>query len=149
MGLFDGAANDGQCGVGVVLKTTSSHCYRGHLKVGLGTNIKTELLALWGLLNMSLHCGIISLFIFGDSKVIVDWFNGEANLNVLILQDWKNRILSLRPSFSFIKALHIHREYNSQADSLSKQGLSGQLGLLQVEEFDEGSLISAFSISLF
>jgi len=63
--------------------------------------------------------------------------------------DWKNRILSLRPSFSFIKALHIHREYNSQADSLSKQGLSGQLGLFQVEEFDEGSLFSAFSISLF
>jgi hypothetical protein len=71
------------------------------------------------------------------------------DLNVLILQDWKNRILSLRPSFSFIKAFHIHQEYNSQADSLCKQGLSGQLGLLQVEEFDEGFLISAFSISLF
>jgi len=98
---------------------------------------------------MNLHFGIISLFIFGDSKVIVDWFNGEVNLNVLILQDWKNRILSLRTNFSLVKYFHIHREYNTQADSLSKQGLSGQLGLLQVEEFDEDSLIYAFSISLF
>lgn len=32
VGFFDGAANDGHCGVGVVLKTTSSHCYKGHIR---------------------------------------------------------------------------------------------------------------------
>jgi hypothetical protein len=67
----------------------------------------------------------------------------------LVLQDWKRRIQTLRSSFSSVKALHIHREFNTQADKLSKLGLSSQFGLLQVEEFEEEALISSSTFSPF
>jgi len=101
------------------------------MAVGIGTNIRVKLLALWGLLLLSQLIGMHSLFIFGDSKFVVDWFNGDAGLNVLVLQDWKGRIQSLRSSFSSVQAIHIHNEFefNSQADKLSKLGLISPFGL--------------------
>jgi ribonuclease HI len=75
------------------VKVSPSHCFKVHMAVETGTNIRAEWLALWGLLFLSSqHIGMQSLFIFGDSKVVVDWFNGDAGLDVLVLQAWKCRI---------------------------------------------------------
>lgn len=145
VGFFDGAATEDQSGIGLVVKVSTSHCFKAHMTVRTSTNIREELLALSGLLFLSQHIGSQSLFIFGDSKVVVDWFNGDAGLNVVALQAWKCRIQTLRSIFSSIKAMHIHREFNSQADKLSKLCLYSQFGLLQVEEFEEEVLISSFS----
>jgi len=81
--------------------------------------------------------------------VIVDWFNGDATLNVMILQAWKDKIIKLRSLFSFIQVFHIHRTFNSQADKLSKLGLSSSLGVLYVEEYMEEELKTSKTFSLF
>jgi ribonuclease HI len=149
VGFFDGVANEENSGIGLVVKVSPSHYFKAYMAVGIGTNIRVKLLALWGLLLLSQLIGMHSLFIFGDSKVVVDWFNGDAGLNVLVLQDWKGRIQSLRSSFSSVQAIHIHREFNSQADKLSKLGLTSPFGLLQIEEFEEEILISSTTYSPF
>jgi hypothetical protein len=79
----------------------------------------------------------------------VNWFNGDACLNVVVLQAWKCRIQTLCSIFSSIKAMCIYREFNSQVDKLSKLGLFSQFGLLQVEEFEEEVLISSTTFSPF
>lgn len=113
VGFFDGVATKEQSGMGIVVKVSPSHFFKAHMVVGTGTNIREKLLALWGLLFLSQCIGLQSLFVFGDSRVVVDWFNGDTALNVLVLQDWKSRIQTLRSSFSSVKALHIHREFNT------------------------------------
>jgi ribonuclease HI len=149
VGFVDGAATEEQSGIGLVVKVSPSHCFKAHMTVRTSTNIREELLALSGLLFLSQHIGSQSLFIFGDSKVVVDWFNGDAGLNVVVLQAWKCIIQTLRSIFSSIKSMHIHREFNSQPDKLSKLGLYSQFGLLQVEEFEEEVLISSTTFSPF
>ena len=44
---------------------------------GVGSNIKAELLDLWGVLFFAVKNGIDSINIFGDSKVIVEWAKGN------------------------------------------------------------------------
>jgi ribonuclease HI len=72
IGFFDGAAANGSCGVGIVLKLSSSHFFKIHLAIGIGTNIKAELIGLWGLLHFTLRLHIYDLMVVGDSKVILD-----------------------------------------------------------------------------
>ena len=63
-----------------------------------------------------------------------------------VLQD-RMRIQELRCYFIFLKFLHLHREYNSQEDKLSKVALQIPLGLMVVEEFDKDTMLSYFSIN--
>ena len=46
--------------------------YRLLLDVGRGTNTKSKLLALWGLLLFAIDKNFLDLHVRGDSKVIVD-----------------------------------------------------------------------------
>jgi hypothetical protein len=59
----------------------------------------------------------------GDSKVIIDWFSNENNLQVVSLQPWMEKIRVLSERFQQIKAQHIYRDYNKEADQLSKEAL--------------------------
>ena len=47
---FDGAAQEGYCDAGFVLKMNSQEIIKGWMKVGCGTNSRVELMALWALL---------------------------------------------------------------------------------------------------
>ena len=49
-------------------------------------------------------------------------------------------IQSLKSSFRRISFGHVYRELNMEADSLSKQALAYQRGLLETEEVVEGVL---------
>jgi len=149
IGFFDGVATYVNSGIGIVIKHSTSHCHRGDMAIGTGSNTRAELLALWGLMFLSHYLNLQDVIIAGDSKVVVDWFNGKAILNVLILQAWKQRIEDLRSMFTSIKAFHIHPAYNSQADKLSKTGLNSEFGVLFVDEFEEESRISSRSLTLF
>lgn len=50
IGYFDGAANAGVYGAGMVLIADCQHSFRLHLDLGEGTNTMSKLLGLWGLL---------------------------------------------------------------------------------------------------
>jgi len=70
--FIDRVAASGSCGVCIVLKLKSSHFFKIHLVIGIGTNIKVEMIGLWGLLHFTLRPHIYDLMVVGDSKVILD-----------------------------------------------------------------------------
>jgi len=90
---------------------------------GNGTNTKGELLALWCILYFAGYKKINSIQLVGDSKIIIDWFTNDNNLQVISLQPWMSRIRALSGRFIQIKAQHIYRLYNKEADVLSKEAL--------------------------
>ena len=70
-GFFDGAAKDGLCAVGVALLIHNFHIFKFKLHFGTGANMKDELLALWCLCKVVIVFGIVSLQVFGDSRVTI------------------------------------------------------------------------------
>ena len=142
IGFFGGPVVGGVCGVGIVLKLSSHHFFRAQLATGVGSNIKVELLSLWGLLSFAKRCHIVDLMVAGDSKVVLDWFDGKSHLNALILRPWKMKIMALKQHFSWLKCLHVHRQYNSLEDSLSKLAQELQHGWLQFKEIFKDTLVN-------
>jgi ribonuclease HI len=122
---FDGAAQlDGiQCGVGGVLKTPDLFVFRWVYNCGGGTNTRAELLGVWATLLLASHLSFHRLQVLGDSKVVIDWLSNRGRLQESAIEDWKSRIKDLIKHFHAISFVHIFREFNMEADLLSKQAL--------------------------
>ena len=86
MGYFDGAANAGRCGDGMHILVDIFQHFRLHMGTGLGTNTRSELLALWGLLYFDLHKNFRNLHVRGDSKVIIEWALGNYDIHSMELE---------------------------------------------------------------
>ena len=67
-------------GARMMINLKQNLSYRLRMGIGKGSNIKVDLLALWGLLSFAYEKDMLSLTILGDSKVIVDWDN---NIHIL------------------------------------------------------------------
>jgi ribonuclease HI len=130
---------------GAVLKCPEGGIFSIKMNCGTRTNTRGELMALWSLLFFALHKQVNCLQLVGDSKVIVDWFSYKNNLQVISLQPWMTRIRQMSGSFQNLKIQHIYREFNREADQLSKQALLMEEGILffakgmgeQVESFEK------------
>lgn len=85
LGYFDGAAQGGLCGAGMVLKLIADHEYHRMFLAGVGTNTRAELLALWGLLSFARNLNIEQLFSLGDSSYIIEWANEHSRIHSLHL----------------------------------------------------------------
>ena len=83
--FFDGASKNNLGGVGIVLEINNIHSFSLKLGCGYNTNSRAKLLALWSLFFFAAEIGIPSLYIFGDSSVVINWANGKATLSVLDL----------------------------------------------------------------
>jgi len=85
VGYFDGASqgDGGRCGVGAVILLPTNFTLKVSLMCGKGTNTRGEIMALWVLFHMENSINIDSLQIFGDSKIVVDWFNSKALIQVV------------------------------------------------------------------
>jgi hypothetical protein len=92
--------------------------------------MKAEILGLRGLLYFASRLTINKIMVAGDSKVAIDWINDKSNLNLLYLISWKDKIRRLKDKFDGIKFMHVHRKFNSEADSLSKKALNYPMGWL-------------------
>ena len=136
-------------GVGVHLLLSRDHYYCFKLGVGLSTNTRSEFLALWTLLHCAKNMGLPLLHIHGDYAVIINWFNQRSALTLLTLDGWCHYIRELEPHFIQLTAIHIEREHNTTADSLSKEALTLALGQLQFTEFTNGECIDQGSFLLF
>jgi hypothetical protein len=84
-----------------------------------------------------------------DSKVPIDWIARKAKLNLLYLNPWKSKITSLKDTFNGVKFMHVHRKFNTEADTLSKHALSCSIRWLYCEESIEGSVVNADRFLLF
>jgi hypothetical protein len=106
-------------------------------------------MGLWGLLHLAQRLSIKKLMVVGDSKVTIDWINDCSNLNLMYLHSWKDRIKSLKEDFEDIHFMHIHREFNTMADQLSKLALDNPLGTFYYEEIIQGISSSSGSFKIF
>jgi ribonuclease HI len=129
---FDGAAQQGgsPCGAGGKIALNSHTCFRWTLNCGQGTNMKAKLLGAWASLILACRLHTDELLLLGDSKIIIDWLNGQADFHVVALERWKERTQEATLSIRNLSFSHIYREENSEADTLSKKALhmpSGQI----------------------
>jgi ribonuclease HI len=138
IGFFDGATIGGLCGIGIFIKLNVSHIYKGYFVGGKGNNIKVEIMGLWGLLSQAKKIHIDPIMVAGDSKAVLDWISNKSKLDILALNSWKTKIERLRDMFYGINFMHVHRQFNKEADILSKKALSSLSGWLFVEEIFEG-----------
>ena len=92
MGYFDGASNNSSYGLGMVVNLNKDHYFSLSLGGGQGTNSKAELLSLYGLLQFAAYIGISDISICGDSKALIEWMNGNFNLQVFLIKQWYQKV---------------------------------------------------------
>jgi hypothetical protein len=102
--------------------------------------MKNELLVLWGLLFVAASLSLNSMMVIGDSKVMIDSTEEEANLNILHLGPWKEKMWRLKHSFERLKFMHLHRIYNIVADQLSKKALNCSYGWIYFEKLVQATM---------
>jgi ribonuclease HI len=125
--FFDGASilRGQNCGAGGVFKFSAQKVCRWHLNGGSVTNSKAQLLGAPRTLTMEKMWNITKLKVFGDSKDIIDWINNICILKANHLEGWKYRTKELSSQFQEINYNHIFRDFNKEADLLSKQAFLG------------------------
>ncbi|XP_059066456.1 uncharacterized protein LOC131857757 [Cryptomeria japonica] len=125
---FDGAScgNPGSAGIRCCLHEDAGRELAKMTKpIGIESNKKAEILALFEGLLLCYNRGISKLAIEGDLAIII---NG---LRKGFLPNWKlnailSRALSLLKDFKKITFNHIYRECNSKADELANAGADGR-----------------------
>jgi len=125
----------------MVLYLSPNHFFLLKLGVGLGSNTQAELMALYALLYFGRDKGIQRLQVVGDSKVIVDCFQGKAHLDSLILTAWQCKIRDLQESYHSVSIEHIYRIYNQQASSLLIEVTALEEGILVCKKFIRGKAL--------
>jgi len=148
-GFFDGAAQGEYGGCGFVLHVNCSHKYQGWLHLDHCSNNFSELVAVWCLLYWANRRNIKDIHIYGDSRMVIDWLKGKINISNIFLEHWCHRIRELIALFGDIQFQHIYRTYNTEADSLSKLALRGQIGFLHIKEIKEERQLMEDSILLY
>lgn len=147
-GFFDGTSQLGMCGAGVLFCIRNNHSIRIMVSLGSGNGLKAEILALRCLLWFARRRGFLSLTIFGNCQVTVNWFNAKHNINAITLEPWTEEIRSLSASFDSIIYHHIYREANAVTDQLSKVALGPINGCFHFSEIldsvvvDQGNLLT-------
>jgi ribonuclease HI len=121
-----------QCGVGGVLKIPYLSVFRWVYNCGGGTNTRAELknLGVWETLLLASHLSFHRIQVLGDSKVVIDWLSNRGRLQASAIEGWKSRIKNLIKHFHAISFEHIFREFNMEADLLSKKALREPKGII-------------------
>lgn len=94
------------------------------------TNNIAEIVVVWLLLYWAYHLDISLLDIYGDSKIVIDWLARRSSITALNLVHWCARIRKLLLFTPLVNFAHTYREFNMEADCLSKKGIDCQAGTL-------------------
>lgn len=142
---FDGATTvaNGKCGVGAFIECSNGDLVYLWMHGGVGMNTKGELLALWLVLFFSSRANIILDQIAGDSLAIVDWEISKATINSIALSSWLSHTRTLLDNFPRTSIVHIFRELNAVADSLSQRGLNAEEGRIFYQIWEGSQLTSS------
>lgn len=131
--FFDGAANQHGCGGGFIIHINDHHYYKVKLGLGAGTNNYVELITLQHLLHFSLSHHCTSINIYGDSKIIINWFNGISDCYIHTLNIILHEVYVFK-ALNNISCSHIYREHNCNADKLSKEAALMNMGVWEITE---------------
>jgi len=91
--------------------------------MGLGdrTNNFAKLIMLRHFLYFALENGCHHIQIFGDSKLIINWFNQQSSCHMHTLRNILDETLLLKSQFDYISCHHIYRERNQVSNRLSME----------------------------
>lgn len=76
----------------------------------------------------------MDLNIYGDSKIIVNWFNNIIVCHTHTLSNILDEVNLFKAQFNSISCQHIYREHNCSADELSKEATLLPQGEWMVQE---------------
>ena len=135
-GYFDGASQDCQlsCGGGGVLYKSEDHFFHFSAGLGRGSNNFAKLMALRLLLLFALEQGCLSLQVFGDSMLVIEWEKETVQCHVLILLPILEEVIRIKQQFDHIYFTHVYRERNRVADQLSQGSDVGAFGIWHLED---------------
>ena len=148
-GFFDGETTLETGGAGIHLGISLTHTFNIKFGCGHNTNTRAELLALWILLYFAEAIGLLTLHIYGDSSVVINWANNKATLSSSDLGYWCESISRLKDSFHRLDFQHVYKEHITRADGLSKEALSVATGLFSFIETYEEDIIGGGEYQLF
>jgi hypothetical protein len=67
-----------------------------NLGIGYGMKKRDQLISLWMLLIFVKEKEICQIWIVGDSKFVIDWFDGHSHLNNFLLDPFKRWIRDIQ-----------------------------------------------------
>lgn len=121
---FDDDYKPVNAGIGGLLKMDNNIIFSFSENIGKKTNNEAEYLALIKGIEICVESNFLNISIFLDSELVVKQINGEykvKNERMGLLFKKTHELLS---RFDFWKINHVLRDKNTEADELSKQGLS-------------------------
>jgi ribonuclease HI len=124
-----------------VIKTPYHLVYRWIFNCGEGTNTRAKLLGVWETLTLATHLSIHELQVLGDSKVVIEWMNEKGRIQASA-NTFNKSVLhekELIKHFQEISFAHIFREFNNEADFLSKQAIQEPEGRITFFKWVNGT----------
>lgn len=119
-----------KCESGAFIFIKAGHFYHFNRFSGLGTNMGSEVITLWGVLLCGNWLSIKDMDVYGDSKALIQWVANETSFNPPTLSFWMLRIKILIKIFDRMSFSHIYGEKNGILDALSKDAyhyISGEI----------------------
>jgi ribonuclease HI len=123
---FDGCSkgNPGLAGAGAVLYFNNQEIWSGHKFLGKKTNNQAEYSGLLLGLDYAMNKNIHTLFVEGDSLLVIHQMTGKYKCQSSNLLDLYDQAKHLEKKFEFIQFNHIYRNMNYRADELSNLALN-------------------------
>ena len=127
---FDGACrgNPGKASLGGVIYNSDDEEIINFKKcIGIATNNVAEYSAILAGIKVLIKYKIRDVYIYGDSKLVVEQLNGnwQVKSETLNLITSKLKLLT-REYFDKIKILHVKRRLNKRADELANLALDNE-----------------------
>jgi hypothetical protein len=97
-------------------------------------------LGIWATLTLSIDLSLPKLQAMGDSRVIIDWLNDRGKIQACAIEGWKLRTKELIKKNQTISFHHIFRDFNKEADQLSKQALHEPEGKISFYLWEPGGI---------
>lgn len=127
---FDGCSkkNPGLAGAGAVIYKYSKEIWSNNLFVGISaTNNYAEYSGLIIGLEKAIELNIKTLYVEGDSLLVINQMTGKYNCNSPNLIEQYNKAKELIKHFERINFVHIFRNKNVRADELSNHAVMNYL----------------------
>ncbi len=121
---FDDEYKPINAGIGGVIKLKDKTLLTFSENVGIKTNNEAEYLALIKGIDLCTKNNISNVSIFADSELVVKQINGDYKVKNERMAALHKETHDLLKKFNSWDISHVLREKNTEADDLSKQGLS-------------------------
>lgn len=121
---FDNEYKPINAGIGGVIKLKDQTLLSFSENVGIKTNNEAEYLALIKGIDLCLENNISNISIFADSELVVKQINGDYKVKNERMAALHKKTHELLSKFNSWGINHVLRDKNTEADDLSKQGLS-------------------------